>query len=84
MELDTYTSKEMHLQLCLRRKLSEMSEPNISQQRKNNFAFNDVVLLFLVNMLKIHYQFWRAKGERGLHLESIGLCNVHNAKRLKN
>lgn len=52
MELDTCTSKEMHLQLCLKRKLSEMSEHNISQQRKNNFAFNDVVLLFLVNILK--------------------------------
>lgn len=28
-----------------------MSEHNISQKRKNNFAFNDVVLLFLVNIV---------------------------------
>lgn len=29
-----------------------MSDHNISQRKKNNFAFNDVVLLFLVNILK--------------------------------
>lgn len=42
-----------------------MSGHNISQMRKNNFAFNDVVLLFLVNMLKTTLPILEGKRGKG-------------------
>lgn len=42
-----------------------MSERNISQKRKNNFAFNDVVLLFLVNILKTTLPILEGKRGKG-------------------
>lgn len=45
-----------------------MSEHNISQKRKNNFAFNDVVLFFLVNTLKTTLPILEGKKGKGTAL----------------
>lgn len=45
-----------------------MPEHNISQKRKKNLAFNDVVLLFLVNILKTTLTILEGKRGKGTAL----------------